>query len=231
MNEVIEHTPNDAAEPPVPAIDIQQVKLVLEAALLSASEPLTVMQLKRLFAGEIDVDNLRKVLDEMKGEWQDRAIELTSVASGWRFRVKPEYQPFLDRISSEKPPRYSRAVLETLAIIAYRQPVTRGDIEDVRGVAVSPATLNALVERGWIEEIGHRETPGRPAIFATTKKFLDDLNLRSLEELPALEELQSALEMAALETITAVAPAEAGAQLDPRLRGDDTSSESEDHAG
>jgi len=194
------------------------VKRVLEAALLSAPDPLTVQQLRRLFKGEVDADNIRKVLDELKQEWSERSIELTSVASGWRFRVKPEYQEYLDRISSEKPPRYSRAVLETLAIIAYRQPVSRGDIEDVRGVAVSPPTLNALVERGWIEEVGHRETPGRPALFATTRKFLDDLNLRSLEELPALDELQSTI----LETITVVAPAQAGAQsLDPRLRGDD----------
>ena len=185
--------------------DLVHVKRVLEAALLSAPEPLTVQQLKRLFGGEVDADNIRKVLDELKDEWGERSIELTSVASGWRFRVKPDYQKFLDRISNEKPPRYSRAVLETLAIIAYRQPVTRGDIEDIRGVAVSPPTLNALVERGWVEVIGHRESPGRPAIFATTKKFLDDLNLRTLEELPPLEELQSALEAisqqpAALET-------------------------------
>jgi segregation and condensation protein B len=179
-----------------PTVDLDTVKRVLEAALLSASEPLTVMQLKRLFAGEVDVDNIRKVLDELKTEWSERSIELTTVASGWRFRVKPDYQKFLDRISSEKPPRYSRAVLETLAIIAYRQPVSRGDIEDVRGVAVSPPTLNALTERGWVEIVGYRETPGRPAIFATTKKFLDDLNLRSLEELPPLDELQSALEPA-----------------------------------
>jgi segregation and condensation protein B len=179
---------------PEPSIDLAQVKRVLEAALLSSPEPLTLHQLKRLFAGEVDADNIRKVLDELKGEWQDRSIELTNVASGWRFRVKPDYQPFLDRISSEKPPRYSRAVLETLAIVAYRQPVTRGDIEDIRGVAVSPPTLKALEERGWIEAVGHRETPGRPELFATTRKFLDDLNLRSLEELPPLEELQSALE-------------------------------------
>jgi segregation and condensation protein B len=118
------------------------------------------------------------------------------VASGWRFRVKPQYQEFIDRIANEKPPRYSRAVLETLAIVAYRQPVTRGDIEEIRGVAVSPPTLKALEERGWIETVGHRETPGRPALFATTRKFLDDLNLRSLEELPPLEDLQSALEPA-----------------------------------
>jgi segregation and condensation protein B len=188
--------PEIIAQDGQPSIDLDQVKRVLEAALLSANEPLSVQQLKRLFAGEIDADNIRKVLDEMRDEWAERPIELTSVASGWRFRVKPDYQKFLDRISSEKPPRYSRAVLETLAIIAYRQPVTRGDIEDIRGVAVSPATLNALVERGWVEEVGTRETPGRPAIFATTKKFLDDLNLRSIEELPPLDELQASLEQA-----------------------------------
>ena len=170
------------------------MKRVLEAALLSTAEPLTVQQLKRLFGGELDADSLRKILDEIREEWADRAVELTAVASGWRFRVRPDYQRYLDRISSEKPPRYSRAVLETLAIIAYRQPVTRGDIEDIRGVAVSPPTLKALEERGWIDVVGHRETPGRPALFATTRKFLDDLNLRSLEELPALEELQSALD-------------------------------------
>jgi segregation and condensation protein B len=161
-----------------------------------------VQQLKRLFGGEVDADNIRKVLDELKDEWADRSIELTTVASGWRFRVKPEYQKFLDRIASERPPRYTRAVLETLAIIAYRQPVTRGDIEEVRGVAVSPPTLNALSERGWIEIVGHRESPGRPAIFATTKKFLDDLNLRSLEELPPLDQLQAGLELAPPELIT-----------------------------
>ena len=192
----------------VASIDLTQVKRVLEAALLSTPEPLTVQQLRRLFAGEVDADNIRKVLDELKEEWSERSIELTSVASGWRFRVKPDYQEYLDRISSEKPPRYSRAVLETLAIIAYRQPVTRGDIEDVRGVAVSPPTLNALVERGWIEEVGQRETPGRPALFATTKKFLDDLNLRSLEELPPLDELQSTV----MEHISAVPPLQDGAQ-------------------
>src|SRR6266850_3636193 len=188
---------NDQTNPDSsPSIDLDEVKRVLEAALLSASEPLSVQQLKRLFAGEVDADNIRKVLDALKAEWAERSIELTNVASGWRFRVKPEYQGFIDRISNEKPPRYSRAVLETLAIIAYRQPVTRGDIEDVRGVAVSPPTLNALIERGWVEIVGYRETPGRPAIFATTKKFLDDLNLRSLEELPPLDELQASLEQA-----------------------------------
>jgi len=183
-------TPSDEA----PALDIAHVKRVLEAALLSTPEPLNVQQLKRLFSGQVAADNIRKVLDELKDEWAERSIELTAVSTGWRFRVKPEFQPFLDRITNEKPPRYSRAVLETLAIVAYRQPVTRGDIEDIRGVAVSPATLNALVERGWVDVVGHRESPGKPALFATARKFLDDLNLRSLEELPALDELQSALE-------------------------------------
>ncbi len=173
----------EAAESPAPAperepLDLELVKRVLEAALLCAPEPLTVMQLKRLFAGELDVDSLRKILDELREEWAGRSVELTSVASGWRFRVKPDYQRYIDRITNEKPPRYSRAVLETLAIIAYRQPVTRGDIEDIRGVAVSPPTLKALEERGWIDVVGHRETQGRPALFATTRKFLDDLNLR-----------------------------------------------------
>ena len=182
--------PPPAREP----LDLTLVKRVLEAALLSASEPLAIGPLKRLFGGELDADSLRKILDEIREEWTDRPVELTSVASGWRFRVRPEYQRYLDRISNDKAPRYSRAVLETLAIIAYRQPVTRGDIEDIRGVAVSPPTLKALEERGWIDVVGHRETPGRPALFATTRKFLDDLNLRSLEELPALEELQSTLD-------------------------------------
>ena len=179
-----------------PQFDVEHVKRVLEAALLSSTDPLTVQQLKRLFSGQVDADTIRKVLEVLRGEWTERSIELTTVASGWRFRVKPQYQEFLDRISSDKPPRYSRAVLETLAIVAYRQPVTRGDIEEIRGVAVSPPTLKALEERGWIEVVGNRETPGRPALFATTKKFLDDLNLRSLEELPPLDELQSSLEQA-----------------------------------
>jgi segregation and condensation protein B len=189
----------EAPEAPVPEagrepLDLVLVKRVLEAALLAAAEPLTVQQLRRLFAGELDAESLRRILEELKEEWAGRSVELTAVASGWRFRVKPEYQKYLDRVTNEKPPRYSRAVLETLAIIAYRQPVTRGDIEDIRGVAVSPPTLKALEERGWIDVVGHRETPGRPALFATTRKFLDDLNLRSLEELPPLEELQSTLD-------------------------------------
>ena len=224
-----------AAGGPEP-VDVATVKRVLEAALLSASEPLTVQQLRRLFAGEVASDNIRKVLDELKDEWSERSIELTAVASGWRFRVKPDYQKFLDRISSEKPPRYSRAVLETLAIVAYRQPVTRGDIEDIRGVAVSPPTLKALEERGWIEAIGHRETPGRPAIFATTKRFLDDLNLRSLEELPPLEELQASLAAAPAALVENAPPPahEQQALLDeaqPEETQTEDSTEPEAHAG
>jgi len=175
---------SDPVEPP--AFDMAQVKRILEAALLSAGEPLTVLQLKRLFSGQVDADNIRKVLDELKSEWADRSIELTTVASGWRFRVKPEYQEFIDRISNEKPPRYSRAVLETLAIVAYRQPVTRGDIEEIRGVAVASTIVKQLEDRGWIEVIGHREAPGRPGLYATTKHFLDDLGLASLDQLPLM---------------------------------------------
>jgi segregation and condensation protein B len=224
-----------AAQEAQPAFELEQVKRILEAALLSSTEPLTVQQLKRLFSGQVDADTIRKVLEMLRGEWTERSIELTSVASGWRFRVKPQYQEFLDRISNEKPPRYSRAVLETLAIIAYRQPVTRGDIEDVRGVAVSPPTLKALEERGWIETVGHRETPGRPALFATTRKFLDDLNLRSLEELPPLEDLQSALEPAP--TLVALEAASAPPQQDSLIDDEPPTPETEDpqespnHAG
>jgi segregation and condensation protein B len=186
-----EAAPTQLETLPIASIDILHVKRVLEAALLSSSDPLTVQQLKRLFGGEVDADNIRKVLDELKGEWAERSIELTTVASGWRFRVKPDYQKFVDRITHEKPPRYSRAVLETLAIIAYRQPVTRGDIEDIRGVVVSANIIRALEARGWVEVVGHKEVPGHPELLATTKAFLDDLNLGSLEELPPLDDLGS----------------------------------------
>jgi len=169
-------------------LNLDEVKRVLEVALLASQEPLSLQQLARLFDTEIDHDNLRKVLDALRADWADRGVELVQVASGWRFQTKPEYQVYLDRLRPEKPPRYSRAVLETLAIIAYRQPVTRGDIEAIRGVSVSPQILKTLEARGWIEQVGHRDVPGRPALYATTKQFLDDLNLRSLQELPALDE-------------------------------------------
>ncbi|MFZ5463094.1 MAG: SMC-Scp complex subunit ScpB, partial [Pseudomonadota bacterium] len=153
----------------------EQIKLILETALLAAHEPLQFADLRRLFEEDPGTDTLRKLLDELRADWSGRGVELAQLASGWRFQTRPEYQPYLDRLKNEKPPKYSRAVLETLAIIAYRQPVTRGDIEDIRGVAVSPNVIKTLEARGWIDTVGHRDAPGRPALYATTKKFLDDL--------------------------------------------------------
>ena len=167
---------------------LSEVKLILETALLVSHEPLSLHQLGKLFETEIDNDNLRKVLDDIKADWLMRGVELVQVASGWRFQARSEYQRYIDRLSPEKPPKYSRAVLETLAIIAYRQPATRGDIEDIRGVTVSPNILKTLEGRGWIDIIGNRDVPGRPALYATTRQFLDDLNLRSLQELPSLDQ-------------------------------------------
>jgi len=172
-----------------------EAKRILEAALLAAPEPLSLNDLKRLFDAEIGPDTLRRLLGELREDWGDRAVELVNLASGWRFQTRPEFQRYVDRLSPEKPPRYSRAVMETLAIVAYRQPVTRGDIEDIRGVAVSTQILQALENRGWIDTVGHRETPGRPAIYATTRKFLDDLGLRTLQELPPLEEIAKTLQL------------------------------------
>jgi len=168
---------------------IQSFKNVLEAALLSSPEPLSLDDMARLFDGGVARTTLRMLLDELKADWNSRTLELTQVASGWRFQTRADYLPYLARLSPERQQRYSRATMETLAIIAYRQPVTRGDIEDVRGVAVNPNVVRTLQERGWIDVVGHRETPGRPALYATTKTFLDDLGLRSLDELPALEVL------------------------------------------
>src|SRR6187551_583025 len=181
-----------------------EAKRILEAALLAAQEPLSPSELKRLFDGELGVDAIRKLLAEVAQDWQGRAVELVNLSSGWRFQTRAELQPYLDKLFPEKAPRYSRAVMETLAIIAYRQPVTRGDIEDVRGVVVSTQIIQTLENRGWIDVVGHRETPGRPALYATTRKFLDDLGLRSLEELPPLEEIAQTL------TLEPVPTAEAG---------------------
>jgi segregation and condensation protein B len=179
----------------LPLSDPSQVKRVLEAALLSSSEPLPIADLRKLFEDEISADVVRRLLEELRADWADSSVELANVATGWRFQVRPQYQKFLDRLNPEKPPKYSRAVLETLAIIAYRQPVTRGDIENIRGVTVSAGILKALEARGWIDEVGHREVPGRPALYSTTRSFLNDLGLRSLDELPTLEELGSLVEM------------------------------------
>jgi len=172
-----------------------EVKRILEAALLSSPEPLSLADLKNLFDGQVGNDTLRKLLDELREDWSGRAVELASLASGWRFQTRREFQQFAERLNPDKPPRYSRAVMETLAIIAYRQPVTRGDIEEIRGVGVSTQIIQTLEARGWIDIVGHRETPGRPELFATTKAFLDDLGLRSLEELPPLEEIARTLEL------------------------------------
>ena len=173
-----------------------ELKRILEAALLSTQEPLTLNELKRMFDEDYGNDLLRKLLDDLRVEWEGRSVELVQLASGWRFRTKAEYLPYVERINPEKPPRYSRAVMETLAIIAYRQPVTRGDIEEIRGVAVATQVIKALEERGWVDVVGYRETPGRPGLYATTKKFLDDLGLRSLTELPPLEDINPNLDLA-----------------------------------
>lgn len=170
-------------------------KRILEAALLASQEPLSLADLRRLFDDQLGADTLKNLLAELRDDWSGRAVELASLASGWRFQTRPEFRPFAEKLQPEKPPRYSRAVMETLAIIAYRQPVTRGDIEDIRGVTVSTQIIQALESRGWIDAVGHRETPGRPALYATTKTFLDDLGLRSLQELPPLEEVAKTLEL------------------------------------
>ncbi len=172
-----------------------EAKRIIEAALLSSQEPLSLADLKRLFDDEIGPDTLRRLLDELRDAWTGRAVELANTASGWRFQTRPEFQPFVERLNPDKRPRYSRAVMETLSIIAYRQPVTRGDVEDIRGVAVSAPIIQTLESRGWIDVVGHRDTPGRPALYATTKSFLDDLGLLSLQELPPLEEIARTLQL------------------------------------
>lgn len=185
--------------PPLPSetptsFSQHEIIKILETALLTAQEPLAISEAKKLFEGEVSSKTLHALLEALREKWRDSGIELVNVASGWRFRSKPEMQVFLDRLNPQKPPRYSRAVLETLAIIAYRQPVTRGDIEEIRGVAVSSAILKTLEARGWIEAVGQRNVPGRPTLYATTQTFLDDLNLQSLEQLPLLDELAALTE-------------------------------------
>jgi segregation and condensation protein B len=188
--------------------DSNESKRVIEAALLVAGEPVPAAQLAKLFEPALDADIVRALLDELVAEWSSRKVELVEVASGWRFQGRRDVQSYLDRLAPEKPPRYSRAVMETLAIIAYQQPVTRGDIEAIRGVAVSTNVIKTLEDRQWVETVGHRETPGRPALYATTKTFLDDLGLTSVAELPPLAELDSShlLEMPDAPTKAAEAP-------------------------
>jgi segregation and condensation protein B len=199
-----------------PIDDLTRSKTALEAALLTSSDPLPVPELCKLFDGEIGPDLVRRMLDDLRQDYVQKGVELVCVASGWRFQSRPEFQRQLERLNPQKPPRYSRAVLETLAIIAYRQPVTRGDIEAIRGVSVSAGILKALEARGWIDIVGHREVPGRPALYSTTRSFLDDLKLRSLAELPPLDELGTLLD-AGLEAPAGndEAQSEAGATQEP----------------
>ena len=174
-------------------------KRVLETALICAPQAMPVRDMEVLFDAEVGPDTIKRLLSELQDEWAGRGVELVQVASGWRFQSRPEMRPYLDRLHPEKPPKYTRATLETLAIIAYRQPVTRGDMEDIRGVTINSVLLKQLEDRGWVEVIGHRETVGRPALYATTRQFLDDLGLQSLDQLPTLEE--GKLESAALDQI------------------------------
>lgn len=182
--------------------NIVQMKRILEAALLTSASPLSLDEMLRLFSERVERSTLRMLLDELKQDWQqcdNPSMELVQVASGWRFQALPELAPFLSQLNPERPQRYSRAAMETLAIIAYRQPVTRGDIEELRGVAVNPNTIRQLVEREWIDIVGQRDVPGRPSLYATTKIFLDDLNLKSLSDLPSMESfMQAPLDEAAL---------------------------------
>ncbi len=195
MSEQAEQLPQSETVAAVEVLhDLLQLKRVLETALLTAAEPLPVSELKKLSDTALDNRQIEMLLEELADDWQGRGVELGRVASGWRFRAKPEMQAYLDRLNPQKTPRYSRAVLETLAIIAYHQPVTRGDIEEIRGVAVSAQILKTLEARGWVEVVGTRDTPGKPELFATTRQLLDDLNLRALQELPSLQEIGSLLE-------------------------------------
>jgi segregation and condensation protein B len=168
-------------------MNTHEAKRVLETALICAQQPLPLRDMRSLFDEQVGADTLRTLLDELVRDWSGRGVELVALATGWRFQSRPEMREYLDRLHPEKPPRYSRAAMETLAIIAYRQPVTRGDIEDIRGVTVSSQIVKQLEDRGWIEAIGYREAPGRPALYATTRQFLDDLGLHSLDQLPVLD--------------------------------------------
>lgn len=181
-------------------MNTSEAKRVLETALICAQQPIAVKDLGSLFQEQVGADTIKALLTDLQLDWAQRGVELVHVASGWRFQSKPEMRVYLDRLHPEKPPKYSRAAMETLAIIAYRQPVTRGDMEDVRGVTINSLVIKQLEDRGWVEVIGHRESVGRPALYATTRQFLDDLGLASLDQLPALESPQDPLQaLAALD--------------------------------
>ena len=187
---------------------------ILETALLCAQEPLSLREMAVLFEGALSYDTLRRLLTELQRAWDNRGLELVCLASGWRFQSRPEMRAHLDRLHPEKPPRYSRAAMETLAIIAYRQPVTRGDMEEIRGVTINSSIIKQLEDRGWIEVIGYRETVGRPALFATTRTFLDDLGLAALEALPPLEAVPAPADALAALTLQAPSPSLAGPHAD-----------------
>lgn len=208
-------------------MDTVEAKKVLETALLCAHEPLSLQDMKKLFIAEgadteaVDTDTIKAVLEELSQDWVNKGVEVVKLSTGWRFQSRPEMKVYLDRLHPEKPQRYTRATLETLAIIAYRQPVTRGDIEDIRGVTVNSQTIKMLEDRGWIETVGHRDVPGRPALFATTKHFLDDLGLSSLNELPPLQQAGQGES----QTGSLVAALEAGLPLEQDAAADSTGSD------
>ena len=194
-------------------MNTQEAKRVLETALICAQAPMPLREMRVLFEEEVGTDTLRNLLDELSRDWEGRGVELVALASGWRFQSRPEMRVFLDRLHPEKPPKYSRAAMETLAIVAYRQPVTRGDIEDIRGVTVTSQIVKQLEDRGWIEAIGYRESPGRPALYATTRQFLDDLGLTSLEQLPELDLLGEGRGDGSVDNMQPAAPVQAQASL------------------
>jgi len=208
-------------------MNMADAKRVLETALICSQQPMPVRDMRMLFDEAIGADTLKVLLEELQLDWSGKGVELVHVSSGWRFQSRPEMREFLDRLHPEKPPRYTRATLETLAIIAYRQPVTRGDMEDIRGVTISSLLLKQLEDRGWVEVIGHRESAGRPALYATTRQFLDDLGLASLDQLPLLEEasqgsaaldsLLASHQDAALDLSSSALPVPSGQQIDMPL--------------
>ena len=206
-------------------MNMAEAKRVLETALICSQQPLPLRDMRTLFNEALGADTLKTLLEELRDEWTGRGVELVGVASGWRFQSRPEMREYLDRLHPEKPPRYTRATLETLAIIAYRQPVTRGDMEDIRGVTISSLLIKQLEDRGWVEVIGHKDTVGRPALFATTKQFLDDLGLESLDQLPLLDNPAQAAESfgqlaeAMDESVAALAQEPAAPAQDPDANG------------
>jgi len=206
-------------------------KRVLETALICSHQPIQPRELRVLFDDALGVDTIKTLLEELQLEWTQRGVELVQVASGWRFQSRPEMRPYLDRLNPEKPPKYTRAAMETLAIIAYRQPVTRGDLEDIRGVTINSLVLKQLEDRGWVEVIGHRETVGRPALFATTRQFLDDLGLASLDQLPqaqanAFAQLNAEEDDAQLSIDDASVEEEVQAEVQVEAQAADTNAES-----